>query len=62
MAAPDIKSPNIKINEPTQLSDKDQKKMLEQQKKDTCENFVNGKYSVGECWCGINKVTDMTKT
>ena len=62
LAAPDIKSPNIKINEPTQLSDKDKKKMLEQQKKDTCENFVNGKYSVGECWCGINKVTDMTKT
>ena len=62
LAAPDIKSQNIKINEPTQLSDKDQKKMLEQQKKDTCENFVNGKYSVGECWCGINKVTDMTKT
>ena len=62
LAAPDIKSQNIKINEPTQLSDKDQKKMLEQQKKDTCENFVNGKYSVGVCWCGTTKVTDMTKT
>jgi hypothetical protein len=62
LAVKDVKAADVKINAPAEPSDKDKKKMLEQKKKSDCENFVNGKYSVGACWCGTTKVTDMTKT